>query len=61
MTNIKDIPVTYDLSGKYGTYPQMKDPAFQASMKKLAKEVEKQYGPFGHSYPSKTERTSPRI
>lgn len=58
MTNIKNIPDSHDLSGRYGTYPQMKDPAFITSMEKLAKEVEKKYGPFGHSYPSKTKRTS---
>ena len=61
MTNIKDIPITHDLSGRYGTYPQMKDPAFQASIKKLVKELEKEYGPFGHSYFSRTKTTPPRI
>ena len=61
MTNIKNIPDSHDLSGRYGTYPQMKDPAFQTSMEKLAKEIEKEYGLFGHSYPTKTERTPHRI
>ena len=60
MTNIKDIPNSHDLSGRYGTYPDMKNPAFQASIEKLTKEVEKQYG-LRHTYPSKPERTPHRI
>lgn len=60
MTKIKDIPNSHDLSGRYGTYPQMKDPAFQASIEKLAKELNKEYG-LRRTYPAKTERTSHRI
>ena len=57
MTNIKNIPDSHDLSDRYGTYPQMKDPAFITSMEKLAKELNKEYG-LRRTYPAKTKRTS---
>ena len=60
MTKIKDIPNSHDLSGQYGTYPDIKDPAFQASIEKLAKELKKEYE-RRHTYPTKTKRTSHRI
>ena len=60
MTNIKNIPNSHDLSGQYGDYAQMNNPAFQASIEKLAKELKKEYE-RRHTYPTKTKRTSHRI
>lgn len=48
----KQINVTIpDASGRYGNYAEFKDPAFLKAMSQIAKQLDDQYGSFGHSYP----------